>query len=140
MNELKDRFAQEEAAYEAAIQAGNTDQARALNVQLAATLSQMIGASAMNPTNIKSYRDELIAKLIRIQRDYNGLIVSTDQLETLRRIRNYETTKFDSTFTLYLWAFLLLSIVLIVVLLFKTQRVATTAMSAVSPATMPALT
>ena len=140
MNELKARFAQEEAAYEAAIQAGNADQARALNVQLAATLSQMIGASAMNPTNIKSYRDELIAKLIRIQRDYNGLIVSTDQLETLRRIRNHETTKFDSTFTLYLWAFLLLSIVLIVVLLFKTQRVATTAMSAVSPATMPALT
>jgi hypothetical protein len=140
MNELKARFAQEEAAYEVAIAQGNKDEAQALNVQLAATLSQMIAASAMDPTNIRSYRDELVKKLIRIQHDYNGLITSTDDLETLRRIRNYETTKFDFAFTFYLWAFLILAILLVVIILFKTQRVATNAMSAVSPATMPALT
>jgi hypothetical protein len=137
---MKSRFAQEEAEYEAAIKQGDVAGAQAMNVQLSQTVSSMLAAAAANPDDIDSYRDELVKKLIRIQRDYNGLITSTDQLETLRRIRGYEASKFDSTFLFYLWAFLLLCIVLLVVVLFKTQRVAITPMSAPSPAMTPAFT
>jgi hypothetical protein len=44
----------------------------------------MLELSARSGTD--SQQQELIRRIMEIQRDYNGLLVSTDKLETLRRI------------------------------------------------------
>jgi hypothetical protein len=48
------------------------------------SLSKMLELSARSGTD--SQQQELIRRIMEIQRDYNGLLVSTDKLETLRRI------------------------------------------------------
>lgn len=140
MEDLKKTFQRQEAEYEAAIANGDAEGARHANLQLAQTVSALLAAATADPTQIDTYRDELVRKLTRIQNDYNGLIASTDSLETLRRIREYESTKFDATFTLYLFAFGVSCAFLFVVLLFKRQPVATSAMSVMSPRTIAPFT
>jgi hypothetical protein len=140
MEDLKKTFKTQEAAYETAISTGNVADAKALNLQLADTVSQLLAAATADPTHIDAYRNELVRKLTRIQYDYNGLVANTDSLETLRRIREYETTKFDSSFMLYLFAFGLACVFLIVLLLFKRQPLPTNTISMTSPATMAPFT
>jgi len=48
------------------------------------SLSKMLELSSRSGT--ESQQHELIRRIMEIQRDYNGLLVSTDKLETLRRI------------------------------------------------------
>jgi hypothetical protein len=48
------------------------------------SLSKMLELSSRSGT--ESQQQELIRRIMEIQRDYNGLLVSTDKLETLRRI------------------------------------------------------
>jgi hypothetical protein len=48
------------------------------------SLSKMLEVSARSGT--EDQQEELIRRIMEIQHDYNGLLVATDKLETLRRI------------------------------------------------------
>jgi hypothetical protein len=89
-----------------AVASGSTqtmDKIRKLNVELASLLEQMI--STVSPgRSIESARDELVRRLRRIQMDYNGLLQTTDELETLRRIRAQEEGGFLRVFYWHLIA------------------------------------
>jgi chromosome segregation ATPase len=95
---------------------------RALNLQIAAVLEQMLAmvADVKNETGtLRIARDELTMKLTRIQRDYSDLNKQTDRLETLRRIRQYEQVVADRSMYLYLGIFLGFCLLLLLVILIK---------------------
>jgi archaellum component FlaC len=95
---------------------------RALNLQIAAVLEQMLAmvADVKNETgSLRIARDELTMKLTRIQRDYSDLNKQTDRLETLRRIRQYEQVVADRSMYLYLGIFLAFCLLLLLVVLIK---------------------
>lgn len=120
--ELKTEYDAKSAQYkeliDSAVLSGNTksiDQIRRLNVELASLLEQMMTTvSPTRPTqDIDSLRTELVGRLRRIQRDYNGLLQTTDELETLRRIRAQEDGGFVSV--LY-WHLIALAVVFVGIL------------------------
>jgi hypothetical protein len=121
----------------------NLPQIQAKNVQIANKLDQLIQDSAMSGSTdpgVENARTELIQKLNRIQRDYNGLIQNTDKLETLRRIKSFKVDSSQSELQLYLFVFLFLGLVVIVVLMFKRQNADTAAAIPNNPTTMAAFT
>jgi len=115
---------------------------RTLNVKLAFTIDELetkLTFLKENTPNIKQERDELIQTLARIQQDYSGLIVATDSLETLRRIRQQVKFDADRQLRMYLLFFFLLALCIVFYLMFMTQRKDTTAAIARTPPTMAAL-
>lgn len=147
MEELERQYAKQHTAYQDAAtkqDPASVDAVKALSLQIADTLSRMIAILTgvkQESGNIGAYRDELVKKLIRIQHDYSGLLTNTDRLETLRRIRSYEESKFDSTFYWYMFAFTIIAVVLLIVLLFKkAPYVDASMMMRTSPIATPAFT
>ena len=79
------------------------------------TLSKMLQLSVtLGATN---QQDELIRRIMEIQRDYNGLLVATDKLETLRKIHRFQDSKTDVNLKIYGLGFLVASFALIVAIL-----------------------
>jgi hypothetical protein len=123
LDELKREYDAKSAQYKTLIDqaiaagssAGAIDQIRTLNVELSSLLEQMI--STVSPTqsnaSIEATRDELVRRLRRIQVDYNGLLQTTDELETLRRIRAQEEGGFLQVFY---WHLIALAVVFVGVL------------------------
>jgi hypothetical protein len=70
---------------------------------MADTLSKMVGLSAKSDN--KQQQEELIRRVMEIQRDYNGLLVATDKLETLRRIHSFMDERQGSQLKMYGLAF-----------------------------------
>jgi hypothetical protein len=101
----------------------NLAEIRAINQRLAHILDQMLTDAHNTRGTPAGVRDELIEKLQRIQRDYNGLLQNTDKLETLRRIRKGETENWWGSLGLYLLTFLILATVAVFVIMFKRQKV-----------------
>jgi hypothetical protein len=129
MDDLEKTYQQQYALYEEAIAAPTPDVAKVkqLNVQLSNTLHSMIEVLTnvrKETGGMKVYRDELLNRLHRIQKEYNGLAQNNDTLETLRRIRESEQTRVDSSLHLYIIGFFIAAILLIVVLFFKKDIVA----------------
>jgi hypothetical protein len=60
----------------------NIDAIAAAKVAMNDSLNKMLEVSAKSGT--ESQQQELIHRIMEIQRDYNGLLVSTDKLQTLR--------------------------------------------------------
>lgn len=92
------------------------------NMRVAAILERMISVIAQSRRqtgDLRAERDALMAKLRRIQEDYNGLVQDTDKLETLRRIREYETAKADKGLYTYLIIFLVGCLVLLLVIVMR---------------------
>jgi hypothetical protein len=121
----------------------NLTQIQAKNVEIANKLNQLIQDSAMSGStdpSVENARQDLIQKLNRIQRDYNGLIQNSDKLETLRRIRSFKADSSQSELQLYLFVFLFLGLVVIVVLMFKRQNADTAPAIPSNPSTMAAFT
>lgn len=90
-----------------------------LNSSMSETIAKMMAAldsTKINPEDIVFYRKQLEERLLRIQNDYNLLKSNTDEMETLRRIRQYEETKANTSINLYMIGLALLSIVLILVI------------------------
>jgi lipopolysaccharide export LptBFGC system permease protein LptF len=116
---------------------------RELNAAIAKTLNKMIEDITFlkkDTPDIKKTRDELIARLRTIQKDYNGLLTNTDQLETLRRIRQQESREAERELYWYLIFFLLVALAIVLfVLFFSSQRKEATAASASIPPTAAAL-
>ena len=149
MDALKAKYVSQLAEYDSlssqAITAEDTSKIpklRELNIQIAATLNEMIEKLTFlkqNTTDIRQERDMFIQKLGQIQRDYSGLIAATDTLETLRRIRQQASHDADSQLRLYLLFFLLFALCIVFYVLFMAQRKDSTAPSASTPPMMAAL-
>ena len=148
MNDLEQQYAALVAQYDALWnQARNVqsqpqanqlaEQLKTLNVQLGAVLDRMIAFQSETPSEV---RDELVRRLAEIHRDYNGLLVSTDTLTTLRTIRAHEGV--NQSLPLYLFAFVALAVLLLVVIFWKgsSQTSDSTATTPTSPAVMNAFT
>lgn len=149
MDELRAKYERQVKEYDDTVSnALNTNDAtqiaklRTMNEAIAKTLNDMIEKLTFmkkeSPSLVKE-RDELIDRLRQIQLDYNGLLVNTDQLETLRRIRQQESTEANRQLYLYIGFFLLVCLIMILYLAFMTQRKDTTAASASMPPTTAAL-
>ena len=116
-------------------------QIQSINQQIAGVLDQMLTQMqyARQGPNSEAYRDELTATLARIQMDYNGLKTNTDALQTLKRIRSFQDTSWQSTLNLYIGLFLLFGIILVLVMVFRRQTNASTPATIASPPAMPTL-
>jgi hypothetical protein len=95
MADLRDEFRKRQEVYDGLVQhALTTNDASALSDIAEAkkamndTLSKMLALSSR--TGTAEEQEELIERIMKIQRDYNGILVSTDKLETLRRIHQFE--------------------------------------------------
>jgi hypothetical protein len=126
------------------LQSGDASQIpklRDLNSAISKTLNEMIQQLTFlkrDTPDIKKERNELIERLRQIQKDYNGLLVNTDQLETLRRIRQQESSEANRLLYMYLFFFLAVCVAVFLYLMFMTQRKDTTAASASMPPTAAA--
>ena len=76
------------------------------------TLSKMLALSAGSGT--PAQQEELIRRVMEIQRDYNGLLVSTDKLETLRKIHQFQDSRTGTDLKIYGLGFLIAGLALIV--------------------------
>lgn len=114
---------------------------RSLNESIAKTLNEMIKNLTFmkkESPNLTKEREELISRLRQIQLDYNGLLVNTDTLETLRRIRQQENGEVNKQLYLFIGFFLLVSLIIVVYLSFVTHKKDVTAATASIPATTAA--
>lgn len=149
MDELRDKYERQVKEYDAlvdtAINTNDTTQVaklRELNEAISKTLNELIEKMTFmkkESPSLTKERDELIDRLRQIQLDYNGLLVNTDQLETLRRIRQQESTEANRQLYLYFGFFLLVCLIMVAYLAFMTHRNDTTAASASIPPTTAAL-
>jgi len=115
---------------------------RAMNVKLGRTINDIMDKLTFLKTttpDVAKERDEVIKTLGRIQQDYSGLLVATDSLETVRRIRQQVKHDADRELRTYLIWFFLLALCIVFYLLFMTQRKDSTAPSARTPPMMAAL-
>jgi FtsZ-binding cell division protein ZapB len=133
-----------ESLIKQAVDAGDISQLprlREMNAAIGKTLNDMIEQLTFlkrDTPQLKKDRDELVDKLRQIQNDYNGLLVNTDQLETLRRIRQQENGEAERQLRMYLFFFLAICLAIFIYLLIATQRKDTTAPSASMPPTTAA--
>lgn len=115
---------------------------RELNAAIAKTLNDMIEKLTFlrkETPSLKEERDELINRLRQIQRDYNGLLVNTDNLETLRRIRQQEGGEANRQLYMYVGLFLLVVFAILLYLMFAPHRILSTTPTASMPPTTAAL-
>ena len=114
-----------------------------LNIGLSAILHRMLeevskvrgDANKLNP-----YRDELMRKLVKIQNDSSILLKQKDQYETLRSLRMHEQTKFDKRLFWYLLSLAIVTLIFIIVLIWKGgYKLPTMPTTTSSATTMPAL-
>jgi polyhydroxyalkanoate synthesis regulator phasin len=149
MDELRSKYERQLKEYDDLVQSSIDSQdvsklpkLRELNAAIARTLNEMIEKLTFlrreTPT-LREERDELINRLRQIQLDYNGLLVNTDNLETLRRIRQQEGSEANRQLYMYLGFFLLVVFGIIFYIMFAPHRMATTAPTASMPATTAAL-
>lgn len=138
MSDLRNQYEQKKKQYDALIEKGDASkmpEIRRLNKELSALLSQLLENSARYKT---ADEDELIRRLQQIQKDYNGLLTSTDDLETLRRIRAYESDTSKRDLFWYIVGMIIAGLLLLV-FLFVFQRESSIATTAPSPPTTSAL-
>ena len=147
MDELNAKYAKQMADYDTlvsdAIAKGDTNaipKIKEANAAIAGTLNDMIGQLTFmkkdSPDLVKE-RDRLVGELRQIQKDYNGLLVNTDQLETLRRIRQQEGDEYKRQLYWYLIVFFGLCFLIFVVMLFFQKRAPTAAIASTVPSTAP---
>jgi hypothetical protein len=130
MDELRARYDRQSKAYDELVASTlanpqtaseNVKDITALAADMGKTLDEMLTLIVQNSEATQEQRDELLQKLTKIQRDYNGLVQNTDKLETLRRIRAFEDTSWKRT--LYIWLMVFCAVVvLIVVLMFVRKK------------------
>lgn len=151
IDDLNSQYTKLQADYDALIAQALADssklptvlpQIQTLNQQMATVLDNMLKELqyAREGPNSDAYRDELVATLARIQSDYNGLKTNTDALQTLKRIRAFQDTTWQSSLNLYVGLFLLFTISLVLLMVFRHYKKASTTAPITSPTAMPPLT
>jgi hypothetical protein len=143
-------YKQRVAAYDTAIASSveqndpsRMSELRTLSEGIQATLTKMIEDLTYlkkETPDIAKERDGLLETLRRIQRDYGAMLSSTDDLETLRRIRQQENGEAQRLLMMYLLAFLFVSMLLVVYLLYSGRKADTAITSAPTPTMSPTLT
>ena len=117
---------------------------QALNSQLSAILHSMLEEVTKvrgSANNLNPYRDELMRKLVKIQNESSILLKQKDQYETLRALQAHEQTKFDETLFWYLISLGIVTLIFIIVLLWKGgYKLPTMPTTTSSATTMPAFT
>jgi hypothetical protein len=121
MEELEQKFQKQKAVYDQLVADALTNSDSNAITSIAATkkamsdtLSEMLELS--ESTNRNDQQEELIRRIMEIQRDYNGLLVSTDKLETLRKIRQFQDSRADVNLKIYGLGFLIASLALVILL------------------------
>jgi hypothetical protein len=121
MEELEQKFQKQKAVYDQLVADALTNSDSNAITSIAAakkamsdTLSEMLELS--ESTNRNDQQEELIRRIMEIQRDYNGLLVSTDKLETLRKIRQFQDSRADVNLKIYGLGFLVASLALVILL------------------------
>ncbi len=121
---------------------GNVEKMKVINQKMASvldsTIADMTSAGAQGQLAVQ--RDELIEKLRRIQRDYNGLLVNTDKMQTLHKIRGFQEEDWKSQLRMYIIFFAILAGVVLLLVLFKRQKTENTTMAPMSAASTPPFT
>jgi recombinational DNA repair ATPase RecF len=145
MDALEKSYAIKKSTYEAMISSRNPNvvELKKLNTELSYLLTQMLNELAkvkQDAGHIEQYRNELVRKLVAIQKDYNGLVNERSNLVTLRALRTYEETKFNAVFFWYGLAFSILVILFFFILLWKGHKAATIPTTTNSATTIPPLT
>ena len=147
MDTLESSYRTKRAEYDSLILLNDPDKLpriRQLNSELSAILHSMLeevskvrgDANKLNP-----YRDELMRKLVKIQNDSSILLKQKDQYETLRSLRMHEQVKFDKRLFWYLLSLGIVTLIFIIVLIWKGgYKLPTMPTTTSSATTMPALT
>lgn len=120
----------------------NMPRIRALNVSIGKTLDEMIAQLAFlkrTGPNLTKERNELTDKLKRIQQEYNELAKNRDELETLRRIRQEESSEAKRELYWYLIVFFALAVILLLVAIWMSYKKEITAPTASMPPMTAAL-
>jgi len=122
MADLRAEFRRRQEVYDGLVQhALETNDSTTLNEIAAAkkamndTLSKMLALSSK--TGTAEEQEELIERIMKIQRDYNGILASTDKLETLRRIHQFEEVQKGSGTKIFGALFVAASLALLIVLI-----------------------
>lgn len=118
MDELEAKFQQQQAHYDKLVADAlkKNDQSAlpaiaAAKQEMRDTLSEMLEISAK--TSHEEQQQELIRRIMEIQRDYNGLLTGTDKMETLRRIHQTTSENHNSELGLYGTGFFIASLALV---------------------------
>ena len=104
--------------------ATNFEKIKQVNLKLSGVLGAMLTelaktkASPQN-TTLLVRRQEFENQLLKIQNDYTGLIKTTDKLETLKRIRAFESSGWKEDVMKYLIFFLVAVLILLIVVFVK---------------------
>jgi hypothetical protein len=147
MDALENSYKTKRAEYDTLIALNDTSklpQIQALNTELSAILHSMLEEVTKvkeSSKTLQPYRDELVEKLVRIQNDSSILLDQKDQYETLKALRTHEQVKFNATLFWYLLSLGLVTLIFIIVLIWKGgYKLPTIPTTISSPTTMPALT
>jgi hypothetical protein len=143
-------YQQQVAAYEAAMNASierndpsKLPELRTMSEGIQSTLNKMIENLTYlkkETPDIRSQRDSLLETLRRIQQDYSAMITNTDDLETLRRIRQQENGEARRMLLIYLMAFLFVCCMLLVYMVYTGRKTPTSPTTAATPSMSPAFT
>lgn len=134
------RLADESLSNPAKVQT-NVEKMKDINMRMASILDRTIHEITMGISgDVDRQRNELIQKLVRIQKDYNGLLVNTDKLETLRRIRGFQETDWKSDLRIYMIVLAVLAVVLFLFVFFRRQKTFSSTVAPMSATSTPALT
>lgn len=145
MNALQQTYAIKKSAYETMIASSNpnVNELKRLNTELSNLLTQMLNELAKvkeDAGHIEQYRNDLVRKLVAIQKDHTTLLSEREQLRTLRALREYEETKFNAAFFWYGLVFTILAILFFFILLWKGYKAPTIPTTTSSATTMPPFT
>jgi hypothetical protein len=124
MDALELEYRQKKNEYDTLIASSNpsVEHLKEVNLELAEILNEMLKELAKvkeTAGHIESVRNDLVRKLVKIQKEYTAIIGDVDQVETLRAIHSHEDAKFKAVFFWYGLSLALLSIVFFFVLMWK---------------------
>jgi cell division protein FtsB len=124
MDALERSYSAKRKQYDTMIASRNPNIAeiKKLNKELSAILDSMLTELAKvkeDAGHIEEYRNELVKKLVAVQKDYNNLADERDDLATLKALRGHQEVQFNSTFFYYAIALAIVSIIFFFVLMWK---------------------
>jgi hypothetical protein len=90
--------------------------------------------------DIRAERDALLETLRRIQLDYSAMLVNTDDLETLRRIRQQENGEAKRLLFWYMMALIFVAVMLLVYIVYVGRKTPSSATATPTPMMSPPLT
>lgn len=147
MNALEREYTTKRAEYDSLIALNDPTklpQIQALNIELSVILHRMLEEVTKvrgEASKLNTYRDELMRKLIKIQNDSSIILKQKDQYETLRALQAHEQIKFDERLFWYLISLAIVTLIFIIVLLWKGgYKLPTIPTTTSSATTIPAFT